>query len=418
MTELPCVSWRSETAWTEVLASLSIYPRARFHRSVYDPTIRTYLHSDSAHKVSLKTGLPELHPRLSPGTSEADLLRHCNGIAGVPSVRGFRETACASVLSMNRVHGRTLQEVIGRLTVVEAVGVAARLLWTTLAVSWRGVAHNDIVPRNIIVSNDGRPYLVDFDQAHHAGRVDALLRNVLGRRTDRRPLYGSWLRVVARLALHLLPRRRAVDMPALAADASPRQRKLLDAWTSARRAAVKAGRGTAVDHALVVDGMRLPGKRSWRRHWEVLRNATDFTGLRVLDLGCTMGLLPTWLLKEAGARSALGVDADPLMLASARQVAEAFSADACFEKIDLDADYPWESRFGPADFDVVFVLGTLDRVRDRRRLMRFLGRFPMVVFEGRGQDEAAIRRFAAAGFHVHRVLAAADRGRTVLVFSR
>jgi SAM-dependent methyltransferase len=418
MTDVQSASWRSETTWSHVLSSFAISPSATFHKSVYDLTIRTYLHGDSAHKITLKADLPDLYPKLSPGSFEADLLRRCEGIPGVPSVRGFRETPTACVLSMNRLEGSALQDVIGNLTIAQAFKIMMRLLQTTLAVSWRGIAHNDIVPRNLMISKFDQPYLVDFDQAHQTSRTDALLRNVLGVRTNHSMVYGSWLLIAARLAFQFLPRRRAANMPTLAPDASLVQRKLFSAWKVAQRASTKARGEPVAYYSLLVGDMKLPGKRPWEQRWEMLRGAADFKGLRTLDLGCNMGLLSTWLLKEGNASSALGVDSDPLILASAKQVANAFSVSASFEKVDLDATYEWERRFEPMDFDVIFVLNVLDLVQDKQRLMNFLGGFPLVVFEGHDQDAVEIKRFSDAGFPIHRVLGTSDRGRTVFVFSK
>src|SRR5688500_2569948 len=363
MTDAQSVSWRSEATWTRVLSTFSISPSGSFHKSVYDPTVRTYLRGDYAHKITLKSDLPDLHPKLAPGASEAALLKRCEGAPGVPAVLEFRENTTAYVLSMHRLEGSALQDAMGDLTVAQTAAIIMRLLRTTLAISWRGVAHNDIVPRNIVVSEGSQPYLVDFDQAHHTSRTDALLRNVLGVRTNDPLLYGSWLLVAARLVFQFLPRRRAANMPALAHDASLTQRKLLSAWRIAQRASTKARGEPVTDYSLLVADMELPGKRPWQQRWDMLRNAADFTGLRALDLGCHMGLLCTWLLKEGKTSSALGVDSDPLILASAKQVADAFSVGASFEKVDLDAAYPWERRFEPTDFDVIFALGVLDLVR-------------------------------------------------------
>ena len=418
MTDVQSASWRSETTWDHVLSSLAISPSATFHKSVYDPTIRTYLEGDLAHKITLKTDLPDLYPKISPGAFEAALLKHCEGIPGVPTVRGFRETTTACALSMHRLEGSTLQDVIGDLTIAQVSRIIMRLLRTTLAISWRGIAHNDVVPRNIVVSQCSRPYLVDFDQAHHTSRTDALLRNVLGVRTNIPLVYGSWLLVAARLAFQFLPRRRAANMPTLAPDASPMHRKLFSAWKIAQRASMKARGKPIAYYSLVVGDVKLPGERPWEQRWEMLRGAADYKGLRTLDLGCNMGLLSVWLLKEGNACSALGVDSDPLILASAKQVAEAFSVSASFEKVNLDATYPWERRFGPSDFDVIFVLNVLNLVQDKQRLMDFLGRFSLVVFEGHDRNAVEIQRFSNAGFQIHRMLGTSDRGRTVFVFSK
>lgn len=411
-------TWRSEAAWRQALCSLAIGSPDAVYKSIYDPTVRIYLDRHAAHKIKLKTGLPDLYPRLAPGACEADILGRCAGIAGLPSLHGFRETPSVQMLSMSRLEGRTLQDAIGEVSTGQAVRIIVRLLQTTLAVSWRGIAHNDIGPRNVILDRSAKPHLIDFNQAHHAGRVSALFRNILGTTRVAPPVYGSWLLIAGRLVYKFVFPRKAANMPRLPSGASPLQHRLVNAWAFARRVAAKVGGDYVVNYSLAAEGLDLPGKWPWHRRWTMLRKAADFTGLRTLELGCNMGLLSTWLLKEGQAASAVGVDRNPLILQSAKRVADAFAIDTSFEMIDLDAAYPWETRFEPRDFDVVFALDVFDGPCDKPRLMRFLGAFPLVVFEGREPDPVVIERFAAAGLSHHRILGTSDSGRTVFVFSR
>ena len=161
-------------------------------------------------------------------------------------------------------------------------------------------------------------------------------------------------------------------------------------------------------------GLRFPGERAWAERWRCLSRITDYRGRRILDLGCNLGLLSIFLLKEAGAAAALAVDGDPLILEAAGKAAEAFAVRPEFRRIDFDRDAGWESALEAFRPDVVFALSLLNWVEDKARLLAFLGRFEELVFEGHDSAATERRRLRAAGFTRIELVATSERGRPVL----
>ncbi|MCC5829091.1 MAG: hypothetical protein JJU36_06545, partial [Phycisphaeraceae bacterium] len=54
--------------------------------------------------------------------------------------------------------------------------------------SLRGVAHNDLGRHNILLADDGRVFVIDFDRATQCSPVAALYRNFFRRLGSRGPI--------------------------------------------------------------------------------------------------------------------------------------------------------------------------------------------------------------------------------------
>ena len=77
----------------------------------------------------------------------------------------------ASFVVLRLVEGRTLRDRIaeGPLSVEEVRDLGARLADALAYVHEQGVVHRDVKPSNILLDDDGTPYLADFGLAHLAG---------------------------------------------------------------------------------------------------------------------------------------------------------------------------------------------------------------------------------------------------------
>ena len=381
---------------------------------------------DRFYKVVARQGLGR--ERRQDARGEFELLRRCRGLGGVPEALELIEDAHRQILVLQRVPGRPLSALeLGWPRFAWLMLRLTRLVW---AIARRGVRHNDLRPENVLVAPDGRIHLVDFDQASAGGMAECLLAG-LGLPVGDAPVCNGLLaplreQVQARLSPRLLRalrgtrlrRARPGALPALSADAGGSVRVLHEAWRIAAEAhASSPGRALAY-YELEFDGVCFPGERPWAERWRCLRHVTRYTDRRVLELGCNMALLSTFVLKQAGASAALAVDHDPAILEAAAKVAMAFGARPEFCRIDFDRDDGWEDRLEAFAPDVVVALSVLHWVQDKARFLAFLGRFDEVIFEGHDSSRIERSRLRQVGFTQIDLVDTSERGRPILLARR
>ena len=98
-------------------------------------------------------------------TEEAKTLYSLNGIQGVVRVIDIFEENSTVYFSMEYLKGDKLEDYVkkrGRLSEAETLKILQQLSTTLAAVHEKKVLHRDIKPGNIIITNDGRPFLIDF----------------------------------------------------------------------------------------------------------------------------------------------------------------------------------------------------------------------------------------------------------------
>jgi hypothetical protein len=388
---------------------------------------------DTAHGLgAAEDRFYKIVPRQAPGPErrqdargELDLLRRCRGLAGVPEALELIEDAHRQILVLQRVPGRPLGVI--ELGWPRFALIMLRLIRLVWIIARRGVRHNDLRPENVMVGPNGQIHLVDFDQAS-TGRLPECLLAGLGLPVGDAPVCNGLLapmreRIQARLSPRLLRalrgrrlrRRRVGALASLPAGAGPAARALHEAWRIAAGAnASSPGRAIAY-YELDFDRLRLPGERPWAARWRVLRHVTTYANRRVLELGCNMALLSTFVLKEAGAGAALAVDHDPVILAAAAKVALAFGVQPQFRQVDFDRDPGWEDQLAAFAPDVVVALSVLHWVDDKGRLLAFLGRFDEVIFEGHDSSRIERGRLRQAGFTEIDLVDTSERGRPILL---
>jgi hypothetical protein len=292
----------------------------------------------------------------------------------------------------------------------------------------RGICHNDLRPENILISADGFVTLIDFDQATRTPPFWALIRSFTGISIGQGEVHGSVLTVVKRhVKSRLSPRTIRVlkrmlrpnngdgqRLPCLPNNASPQLRALLEGWRLAQKSDATSPDARLAYYSLEFEGVHLPGERPWMERFEEVLAATDYTGKRVLELGCNMALLSSFLLRDAGAAAALAVDVDDKILKAAQLVASALSVTPALRQVDLDDSGDWETPLSDFEPDIVFALNVLNWVQDKDRLMSFLGRFDEVIFEGHETPEVEAKRFRDVGFQRIDLLGISERGRPLL----
>jgi len=399
----------------------------RCWRSPLDPA-RWYAVTDALfYKIALPARPDAAPARRQDLLGEARLLRRCRGIPGIPELVDWSEEGGLDALITRRLEALPLSQLDlgwGRL-----FRLLPQLVLLVVRLARRGVSHDDLRPENILLDGAGRVHLVDFDQASTGPFAVCLARGLLGLGLGRAAVSNTVLAPVReRLQASLPPalirllngyrnRDRPPDggpLPALPPAAGPGLRALHAAWRIAAASDASSPDRSVAYYQLDFQGLRFPGERPWAERWSVLRAIAPCRGRRVLELGCNLGLLSIFLLREGGAGAALAVDRNAPILAAAAMAARAFGVRPEFRRIDFDHDPDWETRVLAFRPDVVFALSVLNWVADKARLLAFLGRCEELIYEGHDSALVERRRLRAAGFTTIELVATSERGRPIL----
>lgn len=388
-----------------------VYARLR----VSDTPGRLYFVDGCGHFV--KVVAPALDPttRLRNNTLEREtaILRSLEGMTGFPRVAFLEQAPDWQALGTDHIEGARLSET--RLPSRRLPLLSMKLAWLLVRLSLRGLSHNDVKAENVVLSSSGSVWLLDFDQATAGhGRFTALVRNFLGSHFTRDGVvvHGSFRTLVRGLS-----RRRSLArlrrLPPKGAAVTEQQKMLYRAWQLAQQSDANAPGDRVAYYALRVGDLQLPGERPWAERWDVLRGKVDFADKRVLELGCNMGLLSTYLVRFEGAAAALGVDNDATILRSAQLVADAFGVSVQWRRADLadPADVDDLIAFRP---DIVTCLNVWHWVDDTTHLARLLARAPELIFEGHESAAVETDRLRSFGFDRVEVVALSERRRPIL----
>lgn len=206
--------------------------------------------------------------------------------------------------------------------------------------------------------------------------------------------------------------RRPAPLGPLPPDASPELAMVHRAWQLG--AASEATQNHHCYYSITFQGFPLPGERPWHGRWWLLAGALDWRGARVLELGCNLGLLSTFVLR-AGAQDAFGVDFDPMLMEANRLVQRAFRVSYRTAAWDFNDPRPWEEELAAFQPTIVTALSVLHWVRHKERFLAFLGRFDTLLFEGHDSDATEQERLERIGFRHITLVGASERGRSVFL---
>ena len=413
-----------DTLWGKVEAELGFGETSLLQQSTLDRARRIYKKEEYVYKVVLVNFEISSHIRNCTLASEYAFLSRCS-FTGVPVVVGYDTTTEYEFVVFEYIAGSSLADVT--LSWVEVAALLCKLFLVIVKLARAGISHNDIKEENIIVAPDTL-YLIDFDQATQSGFWKSCLSNLTGIHFGRKNMvYGSLARVAKEQVKKVItPRRITIikkmlgrydkehTLPVIPENGDPQLHTLLEAWKLAQPAAASSPWELKAYYSLELGEYYFPGERPWINRWNVLQGITSFAGKRVLELGCNMGLLSTFLVKEKGAIAAMGIDIDKDILHSADLVSRAFGVDVSHKQVNFDAPGDWETELAGFQPDIVFALNVLNWVEDKQRLMRFLGRFPEVIFEGHDDVETESSRFKAVGFTKVELVSMTERKRPVL----
>jgi len=416
-----------ERMWMTKLENVGLPAAKIVSRSEYEPMRRVYIQNGKILKVSLSKYRNSSVYRRNTLLEEGKILTHCQGIKGIPQIYDFYADDEIEILTMNVLLGVTLNQV--NLNIRQSILVLTKFAFVLFQISLRGISHNDIRPRNIIVSDDYKVFLIDFDQASKSTVFEALFDNYLKRINIKMNFFGSFLTIVKYQARRVIPAQmwgflatafgastihplRA--LPDIPQNTSPEVQFLHKAWQIAQVSDANAPGQRVSYYSFEMEGYLFPGERPWDDRWAVLSNITDFQDKRILEIGCNLSLLSCFLLKENNAQAALAIDVDAKIIEGAQYVSSALHVSPEYLQIDLDSTSDWENKLALFEPDVVFALSVLNWVQDKNRLLSFLGRFPEVIFEGHDSIEIETERFRRVGFQHVDLIALSERGRPIL----
>lgn len=413
--------------WDKCFAEFNLESATLLWQSPHDPFRRVYLANGCVYKAIALQHENASRCYAQNLAGEFSILRDCKGIPGVPSVISHHENDEFGVLIMERLPG----EPLSNLTIngLQLFLILVKLSVILFRISLRGISHNDVLSKNILISPKGSVSLIDFDQATRANFFVALIGQFTGFNLGTHKMYGSLITVVKEYSKKKLPPRmiqflrrlrnfnnnkKIQELPILTDNASFQLKTLLNAWEQSQMSNANSPGQLLAYYSLDIEGYHFPGERLWSARWNMLRSVTDYSGKRILELGCNMGLLSTYLLKDCNVKAALAVDIDTKILEAAKLVAMAFDVKPALRVQDFDAPEDWESQLIDFKPDIVFALNVLNWVQDKQRLLNFLGCFQEVIFEGHDNFDTESERLHAVGFRNIKIVGISEREREVL----
>src|ERR1700687_1597157 len=94
-----------------------------------------------------------------------------------------------------------------------------------------------------------------------------------------------------------------------------------------------------------------------------LLEGSDIPGCTILDIGCGLGAIDQLLVTQYGARSVVGIDLEPGLLA---QMEARINRVGLADRIRCEQVAPGPLPFAPSSFDVVFSKDSLVQIPDKQ----------------------------------------------------
>jgi len=396
------------------------------HESKFDSSRKTFLLNYALIKSCKIGGDNTSHLRINDLEQEFEILSCGKDIKGIPAALHFCRNNNYQIAIYSFLPGIQLSKM--DLPFIKLLLVSFKLSKILFGLSIKGICHNDIVPENILITNELYVSLVDFDQAVKIGTIKAIAGNFFGIKSQESKVNYSMITIFKDYFKKKFPRmmlfvkkllgrieiNESNKLPEIPGNAEPSLFKLIEAWRIAQISNASAPGFPLAYYAIDFKEYHFPGERPWNERWNRLKNLSGYSGKTILELGCNMGLLSIHLLKEAGAGKCISVDHDKRILESAKLISEVFEVNPIFKQTNFDSFKDWESDLLSYNIDIVFALNVLNWVNNKYRFLKFLSNFPEVIFEGHDTIEVERKRFEQIGFNTIEEIGYSERERIIL----
>ena len=390
-----------------------------------DPSRRTYLLDNVIIKSCKLENDETSHLRQNDLLAEYKILNLCKSVKTVPCVQHYSKNEMYELLFLNYIGGTQLSNL--QLSFAQHFKVTMKLAGILLKLSKFGISHNDITPQNTLVDENFKVSIIDFDQATRTTSLIAFLRQFFGLKIGESKVNYSIITIIKDYLRKKFPKAvyhikkllgvkfpEYEKLPDLEKVAEPKAKLLLKAWGIAQKSNASSPGLPIAYYSLEFNGIHFPGERPWINRWNELKNISDYNGKKILELGCNMGLLSTYLLKKAGASKCIAVDHDKQILKSARIISEVYNVNPSFHHVNFDTKKDWESELMSYNADIVFALNVLNWIKNKDRFLKFLSIFPEVIFEGHNLPAVEKQRFKEIGYTSIEEIGFSERERIIL----
>jgi len=394
---------------------------------------RIYLLGDRIAKV--RKIIREPFKREQDLAGEFRLLSRLRDVDGVPQNLTYIHEEGWEALQYNYVRGKKLEALMSQRSTYRMISVLFRVLKLIISINRHGIAHRDTKPENIIISEDGKVHLLDFDQAveiavHRAMLIDIfgientkyqsefsfrlLFHIVTNGRFQFMRLFLGPIKIILRLFEDRYYQMNTQSLePAKTEDDD--LKVLEQAWQIGRRSNANSPGREIAYYSLDLAEFHFHGERPWLFRWHEISKRVDFKGKRVLELGCNLGLFSDFA-RRSGALKCVGVDRDGEILEGARLVSKALHVDNEFYQVDFDSDDAWEDKL--RGFDLVIALSIVNWLRNKNRFLSFLGEHAELLYEGHDSLDVEFGRLRFAGFNKIELIMLTERDRPIFFGSK
>ena len=277
------------------------------------------------------------------------------------------------------------------------------------------IVHNDLLPKNILINKNYDLFLIDFDQATEQSFIFSILKSVISFRKNNHTILGLFKAMIKKeLSNEFLIKCRKrfnpnyYNLKNINYYKTTKSKKLNKAWTIAKQSNASApGMNNINQYDFIFTGLgastcvllREMNKR------DLLENK------KILKLGCNMSLLSCHIKREIKNTKVTSIDHDKNIIRSAKIIADVLEVKPKFHVLDLDKGN-WENRF--LNYDLVFCLNVLNWVKNKKKLLKFLGRFNELIFEGHDDYITEKKRLKAIGFKKIKLISVTERNRPLI----